>query len=202
MPRATREYFANIEFNFSIFTIRNRKLNHISRQHAFVLKGMLEHWMHGWNITTEQVIYATGILKDYGIELTSSEYIYAGRWRDADDIAQVRRWFQECFSDWHDPQLIQDIMGRAKNRQYRASSSALYCDVREGLEDSYPVSVTMELFLESLRGEGDPVVRMGICLLLETSPSQLWGHLFQNPRGIARLQADDRRFSIILQRWQ
>lgn len=158
--------------------------------------------MHGQNICIEQVSFAFGILDVYGIKMHSPQHLYVGRSQDMEDIAQVRRWCQEQFSDWHDPHVTQDIMARARNRQYGGSYSALYCDVREGLEDQYASSLTIDLFLESLRGEGNTIARMEICLLLETYPSHLWGHLFQDPRGIARLQADDRHFATLLKRYQ
>lgn len=196
------DLLASLSFGSAItYWFTGGYLHGISREHAFTLKGMLEHWMCGWHISVEQVTYACDILESYGIQITAPKHLYVGRSRDADDIAQVRRWCEEHFSDWHDSQLIRDILGRAKNRQYGESSSALYCDVREGLEDSYPVPITMELFLESLRGEGDAVIRMEICFLLETDPSHLWEHLSRHPRGTTRLQADDRRFATIRQRY-
>lgn len=143
------DLLASLSFGSAItYWFKGGYLHGTSREHAFTLKGMLEHWMSGWHISIEQVTYAFDILESYGIQITAPKHLYVGRSRDADDIAQVRRWCEEHFSDWHDPQLILDIMARAKNRQYGESSSALYCDVREGLEDSYPVPITMELFLD------------------------------------------------------
>lgn len=187
--RATRSFGREIKYWFD-----TGGLISISDEHAFVLKGMIEQWIYKRRLSDLQTTYAADILMAYAIKIAPAEF--EGSWDDMEDIAAVSRWHEEFFSETSDLDAIHQVMRRANNTQYGSSHLGLFFDVQEELSyKNNPLTLTMGLFIQSLLGRGNPVVRQEICTLLETHPRDLWVQGQQdNKSRLARLSADARRF--------
>lgn len=156
------------------------------------LHGMLQFWLHTGMLTTPQAIFASDLLENFGVVLDADRI--RGKFNDLDELKNAQNRYMCLFSTFYDQNTVDLVLERANERCYQGKAEALRLDLVELVEScGSPLVIRPLEFYESLAGRGAPALKQFICILLHSTPHQLWG-----PEGEKRLEGDIRRYD----QWQ